>query len=103
MAEVEFRLELDQAAIESLAGGPDVERALEVAGQIGETSAKQHVAVDTANLQRSITHEVTMVEGGGFVRIGSNVEYAIFQEVGTIFHPAHPYLRPAMESIRREF
>ena len=97
-----FQVFLDEKAIRKLAGGPEIRGALIVAGQIGETSAKQHAPVDTGNLRRSITHEVTAVgEENPFVRVGSNVSYAVFQELGTRFHPAHPFLRPAIEELRR--
>lgn len=98
-----YRVVIDKDAIEKLAGGPDVTKALERAGQVGEASAKRHAPVDTGNLRRSITHELGRAGINQYVRIGTNVEYAIFQEVGTRFHPAHPFLRPAVEDIRRLF
>ena len=101
MADLNFRVVLDNDAIAKLSGGDDIIRALEVAGGIGELSAKEHAPVDTGNLRRSITHEVTVRGDNPFVRIGTNVEYGLFQEVGTVHHPAHPFLRPAMEAIRR--
>ncbi len=96
-----FRVVLDDAAIRKLAGGPEIEAALIVAGQIGETAAKDHAPVDTGNLRRSITHEISGSGEDMFVRIGTNVSYGAFQELGTRFHPAHPYLRPAIEVLRR--
>lgn len=96
-----FRVVLDEAAIRKLAGGPEIRGALIAAGQIGETAAKEFAPIDTGTLRRSITHEINGVGEDLFVRIGTNVSYAAFQELGTRFHPAHPYLRPAMETLRR--
>ena len=51
--------------------------------------ARRKVNVDTGRLRSSIDFEV-IVEGEVVeIRVGSNVEYAIFQEVDS------PYLRPA--------
>lgn len=40
--------------------------------------------------------EVTRVGSEIIGRIGSKVEYAIYQEYGTKFQPGKPYLRPAL-------
>lgn len=99
---IQYSLTIDQAAIERLAGGPDVKAGLEIIGQEGERVAKEHVAVDTGNLRRSITHELGQHDKlNPYVRIGTNVEYGLFQEIGTERMPAHPYLRPAFEYIKR--
>lgn len=95
-----YTVTLDRKAIEKIAGGKDVRKALEIVGQIGEGSAKGHAPVDTGNLRRSITHELGASGLNQYVRIGTNVEYAVFQELGTRFHPAHPFLRPAFEAIK---
>lgn len=95
----DFNIKLDQSAIAGLAGHGGVIDALTILAQAGESSAKTHVAVDTGNLRRSITHEVFKGKNP-FARVGTNVVYAIYQEVGTRYHPAHPFLRPAMEAVR---
>lgn len=88
-------------AVAALADSGELVDGLEIIGQVGELSAKEHAPVDTGNLRRSITHEVIRGQDGWFVQIGTNVDYAIFQELGTRFHPAHPFLRPAIEAVRR--
>lgn len=50
------------------------------------------------NLRNSITHEVD--EKKQVVRVGTNVEYAIYVELGTIKMEAQPYLNPALEMNR---
>ena len=96
----EFSFKVDKGAIERLAGGEEVGRALEILGQVGETAAKEHAPVKTGHLRRSITHEL-IDEGTRNIhaRVGTNVQYAVFQEFGTRFHAAHPFLRPALAAV----
>ena len=61
------------------------EAALEAVGQQAETHAKQNLKaagrIDTGTLRNSITHKVQMSEDA--VYIGTNVHYAIYNEIGT--------------------
>ena len=74
-------------------------RALEIIGQVVENSAAGYAPVDTGNLRNSITHEVD--DGSHIVAIGTNVEYAPYQELGTSRMKAanggRGFLRPAVE------
>ena len=76
------------------------ERALEIIGGKAETYAKQLAPVDTGRLRNSITHqqynEDTEI-------IGTNVEYAPYQEFGTSRMAAQPFLRPAAENHSEEY
>lgn len=70
-----------------------------------EADAKKLCPVDTGRLRASITHRVIsaktswrkgskdIIQG----RVGTNVHYAPYQELGTDKMPAQPYLRPALE------
>lgn len=98
---VNVEVKLDRAAIEKLAGSRDVVRALTIVGQIGEAAAKSFAPVDTGTLRRSITYEVGKRGIEPYVRIGTNISYAVFQELGTVNHMAHPFLRPALTSIEQ--
>ena len=71
-----------------------VVRALEVCGLQAEKYAKAECQVDTGNLRNSITHQVN----GSEMAIGTNVEYAPYQELGTskMHNWKGPYLRPAL-------
>lgn len=51
--------------------------------------ARRKVNVDTGRLRSSIDYEIEVQGQVVIIRVGSNVEYAIYQEVD------HPYLRPA--------
>jgi len=52
----------------------------------------------TGTLGRSITHEVTASNA----RVGTNVKYGKFLEVGTSQMAARPYLRPAVNKNRKQ-
>lgn len=63
--------------------------------------AKQLAPVDTGRLRSSITWKLGHDGLGLYAQIGSNVEYAIFQELGTSHMPAHPFLRPSLAAATR--
>lgn len=66
-------------------------RALEKIGLVAEGYAKRLCPVDTGRLRNSITH-ITDDEAA---YIGTNVDYAVYVEMGTVNTPAQPYLKPA--------
>lgn len=70
-----------------------IRRALERIGLECESYAKGMCHVITGRLRNSITHYTD----DNAVYVGSNVEYAQFEEEGTSRRPPHPYLRPAAE------
>jgi len=73
-----------------------ISQKLVTAALMVERTAKQIVPVLTGTLKRSITHEPVVPKRD--VRVGSNVEYAPFIEMGTSKQIAKPYLRPALEA-----
>ena len=97
----ELSVQIDEKAIQDLARGESVTEILTTVGQIGEASAKSHAPVKTGNLRRSITYEVGSTGRTQYARIGTNIFYALFQEVGTRFHAAQPFLRPALADVER--
>lgn len=78
-----------------------VARALEKMGLVAERYAKEYAPVDTGRLRNSITHEAAPDEGA--VYIGTNVEYAPYQEFGTRYQSGTPFLRPAVENHLGEY
>ena len=80
-----------------------VARALHAIGEEAETYAKQVVIeeqrVDTGNMLNSISHR----EGEDFTAIGTDVEYAMYQELGTSrgIKPAKFLTRSVMEHTER--
>ncbi len=96
----DFEIHIDTSAISALSGHQGVLDTLTTLMQAGEGSAKDHAPVLTGTLRRSI-YSVLFREKNPFARVGTNVSYAIYQEIGTRFHAAHPFMRPAMEAVRR--
>lgn len=66
-----------------------------------QTTAQRDAPVDTGTLRRSITLEIK--DNGMTAEVAPHVHYAAYQEFGTRFIPAHPYLRPALETASAEF
>lgn len=65
-----------------------------------ETEAKRLAPVDTGNLRASINHVSGYGDQGPVAYVGTDVPYAIYQELGTWKMRAQPFLRPALQSIR---
>lgn len=66
-----------------------------------ETESKDEAPVDEGILQASIGSE--FVKGPGSViigKVGSNLEYASYQEYGTQYQPGKPYLRPTLKKFK---
>ena len=92
-AEVERRL--DEA----------VERALTAIGANAENYVRDNAPKDTGRLQNSITSRIDMSDNS--VTIGTNVEYAPYQELGTSKMEAanhgKGFMRPAIQDHFDEF
>ena len=78
-----------------------VARALETIVLVAERYAKEYAPVDTGRLRNSISHQAEPDEDA--VYIGTNVEYAPYQEFGTYKMPGTPFLRPALEKHLGEY
>lgn len=82
--------------LEELEGA--IEQALGIAGMQAENYARANAPVDTGRLRNSITSQV--LKGENAVVIGTNVEYAPYQELSTSKMPAcnngRGFLRPAI-------
>lgn len=97
MPDVVFHL--DKAALDALLKGPDGPVAKDInrrAVQV-EGAAKRLAPVDTGRLRGSITHAMGVDGQGVFADIGTDVEYAIYQEFGTRYQSGTPFLRPALD------
>lgn len=75
-------------------------QALEAVGLQAEGYAQMYAPVDTGRLQGSISHKVI---DDNSVAIGTNVEYAPYQELGTSKMKAQPFLKPACENHMDEY
>lgn len=89
MVEFKFTSHKDEL-LEEMEGSLEV--ALEEIGLVAEGYAKRLCPVDTGRLRNSISHAVE----GDFAYIGTNVEYAPYVEMGTVYTDPRPYLKPAV-------
>lgn len=88
----------DTGAIERVDEMPEVVRDLTRRAVKVERRAKQLAPVDTGRLRSSVTHEVTRDGQGPVAIVGSDVDYAPYQELGTKFQRGTPFLRPALRA-----
>ncbi len=79
-----------------------IDEAIQGAGIDTAADAKQHCPVDTGRLRSSIQYVPRKLQ----CKIGTNVEYAWYQELGTSKMAAHPFLFPAFvrasQNLKRE-
>lgn len=68
------------------------QQALELWGQAFENHASDYAPVDTGRLQNSIEHHP---EGDDTMVVQTDVEYAIYQELGTSRQRGTPFFRPS--------
>jgi HK97 gp10 family phage protein len=73
---------------------------LEEASLLVEGRAASLAPVDTGLLKKSITHRVIDRKGYPVGQVGTNVEYAPFQEFGTSKMAPQPFLMPALNQSR---
>lgn len=89
---------IDRAALGQLLASPTgaVAKDLERRALSIEGAAKRLCPVDTGRLRSSITHALGVDVQGLKADIGSDVEYAVYVELGTSRAAAQPFLRPAL-------
>lgn len=75
-------------------------QALEICGQTWENHARDYAPVDTGRLRNSIEHHL---QGNDTVVIQTNVEYAVYQEMGTSRQGGTPFLKPSGENHISEY
>lgn len=56
---------------------------LKMAALMVESEAKQKAPIDKGVLRNSITNAIEGSEGNRFARVGTNIEYGVYQEYGT--------------------
>lgn len=69
-----------------------LKRKLEAAGFVIEGHVKERTHVITGRLRSSITHDVGYLNGLLSVIVGTNVEYGIYEELGSRHREGHSYL-----------
>lgn len=97
----------DEAGIRALLKSSPTARMLARKAIRVESAAKQYATgvgggpnVRTGRLRASITWRVGEDDESVFADVGSNVEYAVYVEMGTSRMTARPFLRPALPAAR---
>lgn len=87
--------------VDEMLKGPTGEVALylakvcvQIAGQ-----AQELCPVDTGRLRASIRWMISVDEGSLVGYVGSDVDYTIYVELGTMYMNAEPFLRPAVDTV----
>lgn len=91
---VEVNVDTEKASLEGLKKGV-LETALNI-----KSEAKNLAPVDLGQLRNSI--DLSKDENDLTLRVGSNVEYAVYQEYGTKRTAAQPFMRPAYEVVKEK-
>jgi HK97 gp10 family phage protein len=73
-------------------------------GKIWIEAMQERAPVDTGNLEESITYQTESTEAGMTLYVGPDKGgyYGTFQEFGTRFQSAQPFVRPAFEDTQGE-
>lgn len=98
----------NQSALSELLSGPHGAVAADLAARAirVESAAKANAThrpgpeVVTGRLRDSISWRLGQDAAGLYADIGSNVQYAIFLELGTVNMIPYPFLRPALSAAR---
>ena len=96
-----FVITEDNVELVQKAASEAVYKVLEALGLQAEGYAQMAAPVDTGRLRNSITHQVS--EEANEVYIGTNVEYAVFQEEGTKHIKPKHFLQNAVSNHNDEY
>jgi HK97 gp10 family phage protein len=69
--------------------------AMQKAGQVAESTAQGLARVRTGFMRDSVFIVTDVVDGQIVLIVGDSAPYAVFNELGTIFMSAQPFIRPA--------
>lgn len=89
------KVRLNLAKISRSSGG-FVQPAMMIGAEVIRNQAMANAHVITGTLRRSI--HIEPGPGPFEVSVGTDLEYAPYEEYGTRYRGPHPYLRPAMDS-----
>lgn len=96
------RIVFDQSQLMELMQSSEVMAGLATWGVQVQSVARRLCPVLTGRLRSSISMRTGVDTEGPFVEVGTDVEYAPHVEFGTVRMRAQPFLRPALEQVRRD-
>ena len=71
--------------------------------EVARGDARQNAPVDTGALKGSISTEYERGAENATGTVYTNIEYGLYQEMGTVNMPAHPFMMPALNSNKDTF
>ena len=80
-----------------------LEKATKQTALAAQADARDNAPVDTGNLKQSISTEHERSAEAATSTVYTNVEYGLYQEMGTVNMPAHPYMMPALNANKSTF
>lgn len=95
MSNITFEVKIDNFDQVKQLSDEAVARALEQCGALWESNVKQLSPVDTGRLRNSIEHHA---ESTNKMIVATDVEYAIYQEMGTRYQHGTPFIKPSGEN-----
>ncbi len=75
-----------------------LEKATKQTALAAQADARDNAPVDTGNLKQSISTEHARSIEAATSTVYTNVEYGLYQELGTVNMAAHPYMMPALNA-----
>lgn len=82
--------------------GKSSQRGAEKAAAHLTSEIKSRAPVDTGHLRDSYGYYVESGRSRVTAHVGTNVEYAVHQEYGTVYQSGTPHVRPALEANRED-
>lgn len=80
-----------------------LEKATKQTALAAQADARDNAPVDTGNLKQSISTEHERSIEAATSTVYTNVEYGLYQEMGTVKMAAHPYMMPALNANKSTF
>lgn len=90
-----------QEALQERCNLDSVKKVVKLNGAEMQEQAQRNAPVDTGTLERSIGLE--MKDSGMTAKVEAKADYAPYQEYGTRFMNAQPYIKPAFNVQKRKF
>ena len=80
-----------------------LDKAVRETALVAQGDARQNAPVDTGALKGSISTEFDRNAESSTGTVYTNIEYGLYQEMGTVKMAAHPYMMPALNDNKSTF
>lgn len=90
---------MNPALVPQVIGSPELRAVLTMLALRVEREARRRAPVDTGRLRNSITHRLYAEGDTAVAEVGTDVEYAVYQEFGTSRVPPTRFLGGALQTV----